>query len=245
MSNEILIPNERQLNWYKRKTAFIHFSINTFTGNEWGDGSESPKLFNPTDLDCEQWMKVLVNAGFTNAILTAKHHDGFCLWPSKYTEHSVKNSPYKNGNGDVVREFVDACKKYGIKRYHQVSTDEVYGDLPLPYLSVADSSLRVEQEFYSVKQSAEDRLAARIDFSKVVGCARDLGEAADGMRGIPVKQASASWERTFGGYGSEGSARLYFRGELEIYMDCNHRGLAKAPTCFGTLYCPLGKASGM
>ncbi len=115
MSNEILIPNERQLNWYKRKTAFIHFSINTFTGNEWGDGSESPELFNPTNLDCEQWMKVLVNAGFTNTILTAKHHDGFCLWPSKYTEHSVKNSPYKNGNGDVVREFVDACKKYGIK----------------------------------------------------------------------------------------------------------------------------------
>ena len=103
MKNKILIPNERQLDWYKRKTAFIHFSINTFTGNEWGDGSESPELFNPTSLDCEQWMQVLRNAGFTNAILTAKHHDGFCLWPSQFTEHSVKNSPYKNGNGDVVR----------------------------------------------------------------------------------------------------------------------------------------------
>ena len=115
MKNEILIPNERQLDWYKRKTAFIHFSINTFTGNEWGDGTESPELFAPTDLDCEQWMQVLRDAGFTNAILTAKHHDGFCLWPSKFTEHSVKNSPYKNGKGDIVREFIDACNKYGIK----------------------------------------------------------------------------------------------------------------------------------
>lgn len=115
MENRILIPNHRQLDWYKRKTAFIHFTVNTFTGNEWGDGTESPEIFNPTELDCEQWMKALVDGGFTHAIFTAKHHDGFCLWPSKYTEHSVKNSPYKNGKGDVVREFIDACHKYGIK----------------------------------------------------------------------------------------------------------------------------------
>lgn len=115
MQNKILTPNHRQLDWYKRKTAFIHFTVNTFTGNEWGDGTESPEIFNPTELDCEQWMKALVGGGFTNAILTAKHHDGFCLWPSAYTEHSVKNSPYKNGKGDVVREFIDACHKYGIK----------------------------------------------------------------------------------------------------------------------------------
>ncbi len=115
MNSKILTPNKRQLDWYKRKTAFIHFTVNTFTGNEWGDGTESPEIFNPTELDCEQWMRALVDAGFTHAILTAKHHDGFCLWPSKFTEHSVKNSPYKNGKGDLVREFVDACHKYGIK----------------------------------------------------------------------------------------------------------------------------------
>ena len=115
MQNKILTPNHRQIDWYKRRTAFIHFTVNTFTGNEWGDGTESPEIFNPTELDCEQWIKALVDGGFTNAILTAKHHDGFCLWPSKYTEHSVKNSPYKNGKGDVVREFIDACHKYGIK----------------------------------------------------------------------------------------------------------------------------------
>ena len=115
MQNKILTPNYRQIDWYKRRTAFIHFTVNTFTGNEWGDGTESPEIFNPTELNSEQWIKALVDGGFTNAILTAKHHDGFCLWPSKYTEHSVKNSPYKNGKGDVVREFIDACHKYGIK----------------------------------------------------------------------------------------------------------------------------------
>ncbi len=115
MGIDILTPNHRQLDWYKRRTAFIHFTVNTFTGNEWGDGTESPAVFNPTELDCEQWMRVLKDGGFTHAIFTAKHHDGFCLWPSKYTEHSVKNSPYKDGKGDVVREFIDACHKYGIK----------------------------------------------------------------------------------------------------------------------------------
>lgn len=110
------VPNERQMEWYRRgKTAFIHFTVNTFTGREWGDGTESPEIFNPTELDCRQWLSILKRAGFSAAILTAKHHDGFCLWPSKYTEHSVKNSPYKNGKGDIVREFTNACREYGIK----------------------------------------------------------------------------------------------------------------------------------
>lgn len=110
------VPNKRQMEWYGReRTIFFHFGMNTFTGKEWGDGDESPELFNPSELSCEQWVKAIKDGGFTTAILTAKHHDGFCLWPSKYTEHSVKNSPYKNGQGDVVREFTDACAKYGIK----------------------------------------------------------------------------------------------------------------------------------
>ena len=110
------VPNERQLEWYGReKTIFFHFGMNTFTGREWGDGTESPSLFNPTELDVEQWIKTIKDGGFTTAILTAKHHDGFCLWQTKYTEHSVKNSPYKNGQGDIVREFTEACQKHGIK----------------------------------------------------------------------------------------------------------------------------------
>ena len=106
-------PNERQMEWYRRgKTAFIHFGMNTFMGNEWGDGSEDPKLFAPTELDTRQWIRVLKEEGFGSVVLTAKHHDGFCLWPSKYTEHSVKNSSY---SGDVVKEFTDACREYGMK----------------------------------------------------------------------------------------------------------------------------------
>ena len=110
------LPNHRQMEWFARERCiFFHFGMNTFTGKEWGDGGESPSLFNPTDCDVDSWVRVIKEAGFKCAILTAKHHDGFCLWPSKYTEHSVKNSPYKNGQGDIVREFTDACSKYGVK----------------------------------------------------------------------------------------------------------------------------------
>ena len=109
-------PNERQLKMFEiGKKAFFHFGVNTFSNNEWGDGTESPESFNPTDLDVRSWIRGVKAAGFKMAILTAKHHDGFCLWPSKYTEHSVKNSPYKNGNGDIVKEFTDACREYNLK----------------------------------------------------------------------------------------------------------------------------------
>ena len=109
-------PNYRQLRMYEiGKKAFFHFGVNTFTNVEWGDGKESAKIFNPTDTDVRSWIRGVKAAGFEMAILTAKHHDGFCLWPSKYTEHSVKNSPYKNGKGDIVREFTDACREYNLK----------------------------------------------------------------------------------------------------------------------------------
>ena len=109
-------PTPRQLAWQQwETTAFLHFTVNTYTDKEWGDGTESPKIFNPTEFDARKIVKTLKEAGFKLAILTAKHHDGFCLWQTQQTEHSVKNSPYKDGKGDIVGEMAAACKDYGLK----------------------------------------------------------------------------------------------------------------------------------
>lgn len=110
------IPSQTQLDWHELEFyMFIHFNMNTFTDMEWGLGGEAPTTFNPTALDCRQWARIAKENGMKAIILTAKHHDGFCLWPSDYTEHSVKNSPWKNGEGDVLRELADACKEYDLK----------------------------------------------------------------------------------------------------------------------------------
>ncbi|MBN8922553.1 MAG: alpha-L-fucosidase [Rhodanobacter sp. 68-29] len=108
-------PTPQQLRWQREELAmFVHLTVNTFTDKEWGDGAESPSIFNPRKLDAGQWARAAKQAGFRSMILTAKHHDGFCLWPTATTAHSVKNSPWKDGHGDVVREYTDACRAEGL-----------------------------------------------------------------------------------------------------------------------------------
>ncbi|MBN1999295.1 alpha-L-fucosidase [candidate division KSB1 bacterium] len=110
-----VVPTPQQVIYQQMELiGFVHFTVNTFTDLEWGEGTESPQIFNPTQLDARQWAQTAKNAGMKKLILTAKHHDGFCLWPSAYTEHSVKNSPWRNGTGDVVRDLADACAEFGL-----------------------------------------------------------------------------------------------------------------------------------
>jgi len=113
--NSLAKPTDQQVEYQRKEmVAFAHFGINTFTNREWGTGEEDPDIFNPSDFDADQWVRTLSETGFKTLILTAKHHDGFCLWPSDYTDHDVANSPYRNGNGDIVKEVAEACRKYGI-----------------------------------------------------------------------------------------------------------------------------------
>lgn len=206
-----LIPSPRQLRWQQLElTAFFHFGVNTFTNNEWGNGKEDPKIFNPVNLDAGQWVRVAKEAGIKQIILTAKHHDGFCLWPTKLTDHSVKNSPWKNGKGDVVKEVSDACKKYQMgfgvylspwDRNSPVYGSEAYNDFFVNQLTELLTNYgRIDEVWFDGANGEGPNGKKQVyDFERWYKLIRKLQPSAT----IAIMGPDVRWVGTESGYGRE------------------------------------------
>lgn len=206
------VPTPRQLERLNsERTAFFHFGVNTFSDLEWGRGMEEESLFNPTEADCRQWIRTIKNAGFKTAVLTAKHHDGFCLWPSKYTEHTVANSPYKNGRGDLVREFTDACRAYGVRPGIYLSPwdrnapfwgQDAYNDY---YVGQLTELLTNYGDIYEVWWDGAGSSETRYDWGRWACTVRDLQPKAVIFGGLgAVPYADLRWVGNESGFAGEG-----------------------------------------
>lgn len=204
-------PTARQLRWQQLElTAFFHLGVNTFTDKEWGDGTESPAIFNPTELDTRQWVKACKDAGIKQVIITAKHHDGFCLWPSDFTNHSVKNAPWKNGKGDVVKELSEACKEMNIgfgiylspwDRNHPSYGTEAYNDYFVQQLTELLSNYGTVDEVWFDGANGEGKNGKKqvYDFDRWYKVIRNLQPQAV----IAIMGPDVRWVGTETGYGRE------------------------------------------
>lgn len=207
-----LVPSERQLQWQQLElTAFMHFGINTFEDVEWGSGAADPALFNPTLLDTDQWVRELKDAGFKMVILTAKHHDGFCLWQTETTDYSVRSAPWKEGNGDVVKELAASCRKYGLKlgiylspwdRNHPTyGTGDGYNEVYLEQLRELLSNYGKVDEVWFDGANGEGPNGKRqeYDWDRVLELIRELQpDAVTAIMGV-----DARWVGNERGYGRE------------------------------------------
>ncbi len=206
-----LVPSPRQMRWQQLElTAFFHFGVNTFTNKEWGNGKEDPAIFNPTKLDANQWVRVTKEAGIKQVILTAKHHDGFCLWPTKTTQHSVKSSPWKNGAGDLVKEVSEACKKYDMgfgiylspwDRNAVVYGSEAYNDFFVQQLTELLTSYgRVDEVWFDGANGEGPNGKKQVyDFERWYKLIRKLQPTAT----IAIMGPDVRWVGTESGYGRE------------------------------------------
>ncbi len=233
-------PSPRQLRWQKLElTTFFHFGVNTFTNKEWGDGTEDPKIFNPTLLDAKQWIKAVKDAGFKQVIITAKHHDGFCLWPSKYTEHSVKNSLWKNGKGDVVKEVADACRQFGIgfgvylspwDRNAPMYGTDTYNDYFINQLTELLTQYgRVDEVWFDGANGEGPNGKKQVyDFNRWYAHIRKLQPAAT----IAIMGPDIRWVGTESGYGREMEWSVIPADDnmLEKIAEGSQKDVAYAPT---------------
>ena len=214
---------------------FFHFGIRTFNEEhrDWDMKPMELSSFNPTALDCESWMRDVVRMGGKYTVLTTKHHDGFCLWRTKYSDFAVQNTPFRNGEGDVIREYCDACRKYGITRYHQVSTDEVYGDLPLdrPDLFFTEETPIHTSSPYSSSKAGADLLV--LAYHRTFGlpvtisrCSNNYGPYHFPEKLIPLMIANALNDKPLPVYGEGLNVRdwLYVEDHCKAIDLIIHKG---------------------